>query len=101
VKILGAETKRVLKQAVADVLPSEILSRPKQGFRVPLPEWLAGPLAAWAEDRLFSRAPRELDIFHFGYIRGLWERHRARAADHSFDLWCLINLFSWYECWFA
>jgi len=100
-KIAGGDTKRVLKQAVADVLPAEVVHRPKQGFRVPLPAWLAGPLATWAEERLFSSKARELDFFDFGYIEQLWHRHRSRQADHSFDLWCLINLFSWYECWFA
>ena len=100
-KISGLETKKVLKAAVADVLPADVVQRPKQGFRVPLPEWLAGPLSAWAGERLLSSKARELDFFDFDYIEQLWQRHRARKADQSFDLWCLINLFSWYEHWFA
>ena len=100
-KISGGETKRILRQAVADIVPAEVVHRQKQGFRVPLPAWLAGPLAPWAKDRLFSTKARELDFLDFGYIEHLWDRHRTRRADQSFDLWCLINLFSWYECWFA
>jgi asparagine synthase (glutamine-hydrolysing) len=100
-KISGGETKKVLKEAVADVLPAAVVHRQKQGFRVPLPAWLAGPLSQWAEERLFSRKARELDFLDFGYIEHLWLRHRSRKADQSFDLWCLINLFSWYEYWFA
>jgi asparagine synthase (glutamine-hydrolysing) len=100
-KILGGETKRVLKLAVADLLPADVIRRRKQGFRVPLPEWLAGPLAGWAEERLFSKTARELDFFDFDYIRELWQRHKSGHADQSFDLWCLINVFSWYECWLA
>jgi asparagine synthase (glutamine-hydrolysing) len=100
-KIAGGETKRVLKEAVGGMLPAEIVHRPKQGFRVPLADWLAGPLSTWAEERLFSRKARELDVLDFGYIEHLWHRHRSGRADQSFDLWCLINLFSWYEHWFA
>jgi asparagine synthase (glutamine-hydrolysing) len=100
-KIDGAETKKILKQAVAGWLPPEVIHRRKQGFRVPLPEWLAGPLAGWAEDRLFSKTARQLDFFDFDYIRLLWQRHQSGAADQSFDLWCLINVFAWYECWLA
>ena len=100
-KVSGGDTKKVLKRAVADLLPDEVVRRPKQGFRVPLPAWLAGPLAAWTEDRLFSSKARELDFLDFTYIERLWRRHRECKADQSFDLWCLINLFSWYECWFA
>ena len=100
-KISGGETKKVLKEAVADLLPADVVHRPKQGFRVPLSAWLAGPLSKWTEERLFSQKARELDFFDFGYIEHLWHRHRTGEADQSFDLWCLINLFSWYEHWFA
>ena len=68
---------------------------------MPLPAWLAGPLSTWAEARLFSRKARELDFLDFGYIEQLWHRHRTGTADQSFDLWCLINLFGWYEHWFC
>lgn len=100
-KIHGNLTKAVLKRAVADLLPDEVVNRRKQGFRVPLPEWLAGPLAGWAEERLFSPAARQLDFFDFDYIRRLWQIHQSRKEDRSFELWGLINLFSWYECWLA
>ena len=62
---------------MADVLPAEVVHRPKQGFRVPLSAWLAGPLSKWAEERLFSRKARELDFLDFGYIEHLWRRHRT------------------------
>jgi asparagine synthase (glutamine-hydrolysing) len=100
-KIAHGQTKRILKKAVADLLPADIVHRPKQGFRVPLPEWLAGPLAPWAESRLFSKKAREIDGLDFTYIAKLWHEHRTRKADRSFDLWCLLNLFGWYEHWFA
>jgi len=99
-KIQGKTTKHVLKRAVAGIIPDEIINRPKQGFRVPLPEWLRGPLSGWAEERLFSSAARRLDFFDFDHIRHLWKAHISGLHDNSFDLWCLINLFSWYECWF-
>ena len=100
-KIAAGQTKKVLKQAVAGLIPDDVINRRKQGFRVPLPEWLAGPLSGWAEERLFSKAARELDFFDFDHIRSLWQRHIDGIEDQSFDLWCLINVFSWYECWFA
>jgi asparagine synthase (glutamine-hydrolysing) len=100
-KIANGVTKRVLKQAVSGFLPDNVVNRRKQGFRVPLPEWLQGPLAGWAEDRLFSRTARQLDFLDFDYIRSLWQQHTSGRADRSFDLWCLINVFGWYECWFA
>ena len=41
VKVAGGKTKHVLKEAVRPLLPAEVIDRPKQGFRVPLPAWLA------------------------------------------------------------
>jgi asparagine synthase (glutamine-hydrolysing) len=100
-KMDGTRTKAVLKDAAHDWLPHEVVERTKQGFRVPLPAWLRGELAPWAEDLLRRSKLRELGIFDFDHILELWRRHRDGVADHSFDLWCLINLSGWYEHWFA
>jgi asparagine synthase (glutamine-hydrolysing) len=98
-KIRGGATKRVLREAVRPFLPPEILQRGKQGFRVPLPDWLAGDLAAWATDVLGGSGLRKLDLFNWGEIDRMWVAHRTRRADHSFDLWCLLNLAAWYDHW--
>ncbi len=100
-KIDGTRTKAVLKDAAHDWLPDDVIERTKQGFRVPLPAWLRGELAPWAEDLLRRSPLHKLGIFNFDHIFELWRRHKDGVADHSFDLWCLINLSGWYEHWFA
>jgi asparagine synthase (glutamine-hydrolysing) len=100
-KMDGARTKAVLKDAAREWLPPEVVEREKQGFRVPLPAWLRGELAPWAEDLLRRSRLRELGFLDFDYVDELWRRHREGRADHSFDLWCLINLSGWYERWMA
>jgi len=101
IKMQGTRTKAVLKDAASEWLPREVVERTKQGFRVPLPAWLRGELAPWAEDRLRRSPLRALGLLDFGYVLELWRRHREGRADHSFDLWCLINLSGWYERWMA
>jgi len=100
-KMDGERTKAVLKDAARDWLPEDVIERQKQGFRVPLPAWLRGELAPWGEDVLRRSPLRKLGILDFDYIAELWRRHREGVADHSFDLWCLINLSGWYEHWFT
>jgi asparagine synthase (glutamine-hydrolysing) len=100
-KIAGSRTKHILKEAVAGILPADVIDRPKQGFRVPLPAWMAGEMLPWAEERLFDSPLRQLGLFNFDYIRWMWDRHRSGVWDHSSDLWCLINLSAWYEHWFC
>jgi asparagine synthase (glutamine-hydrolysing) len=100
-KMNGTRTKTVLKDAAHAWLPNDVVERKKQGFRVPLPAWLRGELSSWAEDLLRRSPLRKLGLFDFDYILDLWRRHRDGRGDHSFDLWCLINLSGWYEHWFA
>jgi asparagine synthase (glutamine-hydrolysing) len=98
-KIRTGRTKHVLKCAVDSLLPAGITQRSKQGFRVPLPAWLAGELAPWAESLLASSPLRKRGLFNEDEIERIWQRHKSGARDHSFDLWCLLNLTSWYERW--
>jgi len=98
-KIRNGKTKYVLKEALRSVLPEEVLTRKKQGFRVPLPAWLKGPLAGWAKNQIFDGPLASRGFFNESYINGLWQRHVAGVHDHSFDLWCLVNLGAWYSRW--
>lgn len=98
-KIAGGKTKLVLRNAVTPFLPQSILERKKQGFRVPLPAWLADDLAPWAEGLLADSALRKIDLFHWPEIDRMWKAHKSKLADHSFDLWCLLNLAAWYDHW--
>jgi asparagine synthase (glutamine-hydrolysing) len=98
-KIHGRSTKHVLRNAVTPFLPREVLERSKQGFRVPLPEWLAGDLADWAGGVLADSGLRKLDLFNWAQIERMWAAHKNRQADFSFDLWCLLNLSAWYDHW--
>jgi asparagine synthase (glutamine-hydrolysing) len=98
-KVRPGQTKYVLKEALRDVLPAEVLTRSKQGFRVPLPAWLKGPLASWARHQIFSSPLAQRGFFNPAYIEGIWQRHVSGVHDHSFDLWCLVNLGAWYARW--
>jgi asparagine synthase (glutamine-hydrolysing) len=98
-KIRGKTTKYVLKRAVRSLLPAAVVERPKQGFRVPLPEWLRGELSGWARHHLQDAAIHHRGLFRRDAIDRMWDRHRAGTHDHSFDLWCLIQLAAWYERW--
>jgi asparagine synthase (glutamine-hydrolysing) len=98
-KIRGSRGKYVLKQALRGTVPDEVLDRPKQGFRVPLPAWLRGPLASWAKREIFESPLARRGFFNRGFVDEMWSRHLSGAQDHSFDLWCLVNLGAWYEHW--
>jgi asparagine synthase (glutamine-hydrolysing) len=97
----GERTKAVLKDAAHEWLPKEVVERPKQGFRVPMPAWLKNELATWGEAVLRQSGLQKLGLLDFDFIYELFRRHRETDEDHSFDLWCLINLCGWYDQWFT
>lgn len=86
--------KRVLRTACADVLSSDVLSRPKKGFQVPLAEWFRGPLADfWKDHCLDPRSPIATYVRQ-DEIKALFEENQ-RGADHGNRLWMMLSLAVW------
>ncbi len=94
-KVRGWQTKAVLRAALRDLVPKEILTRRKMGFPVPLGRWFRGPF--WPVVEEFVLAPRALarNLFDPAAVRRLAGEHRAGLADHGDRLWLLINLEMW------
>jgi asparagine synthase (glutamine-hydrolysing) len=94
-RLRDGTTKYLLKRAMEDVLPAEIVNRRKQGFAVPLARWFRGELAGFARDVLLSETCRQRGFLNTRYLARLLElHHRGRDLDlHlwtslSFELWC-------------
>jgi asparagine synthase (glutamine-hydrolysing) len=86
--------KRVLREAVRDLLPESILTRRKKGFGVPVARWLRGELRGMLEDALFSAQARARPFFRESAVRGLFDEHLA-GRDRSNQLWALLMLELW------
>lgn len=98
VRLRNGQLKYLLKQAVADLLPAEILSRRKQGFGVPLKYWLRTDLADYAQAQLTSSKAVQRGIFQAKYIQQLLQQHaQARYLDHSRAIWALLCLETWFQ----
>jgi asparagine synthase (glutamine-hydrolysing) len=96
-KLRGWTTKYILKKALRDDLPGEILHRRKQGFGVPLSQWLRGPLRPILEDRLASERVARLGLFEPGAVRHLVQEHLDGRRDRRKILWALLMLDAWRE----
>ena len=96
-KTRGLSGKMVLKRAIEDLLPEEILYRRKMGFPTPWRGWLNGLQLDVIEALLLE--PRSLDrgLFRHKALRRLFAEHRARHADHSDKIWRLLNLELWHR----
>jgi asparagine synthase (glutamine-hydrolysing) len=92
-------TKYVLKRALAGRLPDAILERRKQGFGVPLAQWLRGPLRPVLEQTLHPERLRRVGLFAPEAVRRLVAGHLAGRSDHRKDLWQLLVFELWREAY--
>jgi asparagine synthase (glutamine-hydrolysing) len=96
-KLKGSETKYIFRKAVHGIVPDEILNRPKQGFGVPLNEWINLQLKDKIRETLSERKTVERGYFDAKYIKILLDEHAAKRRDHSHSLWILYMLELWHR----
>jgi asparagine synthase (glutamine-hydrolysing) len=88
--------KHFFKQSIEGVLPHDIIYRPKQGFRTPVQELVAGRLGDWARPVLLETGFTKLGLLRREALAGLLDAHRRRERDHSNKLWTAMVLNLWH-----
>jgi asparagine synthase (glutamine-hydrolysing) len=96
-KLKGLDTKHIFKRAVADLIPREILNRPKQGFGVPIQEWINQQLRSRIRETLTEKGTRERGYVNANYIDLLLDEHERGRRDHSTGLWALMMFELWHR----
>jgi asparagine synthase (glutamine-hydrolysing) len=96
-KVRGLSKKRLIRKAMAPLLPSEILDGPKRGFSIPVAGWLRNELAPLARDVLSPDAVRRQGVFAPAAVTGLLDAHAAGTRDHSRELWALLVFSLWFD----
>lgn len=94
VKLRGFTTKWLLKQAMRDRLPPGIAMRPKQGFSIPMKNWIRGELRDFTRDEIFA-SPLIGTWFRRPVLERYWHEHQVRRHNHSHLFWALLNLSLW------
>lgn len=96
-KVRGLKKRFLFKRAMADVLPQAILTKPKQGFGLPVAIWLKEDpaLQARVRDVLLDQRTRERGWINPEFINKLVEMHMAGGWDHSAAIWQLLVLELW------
>ena len=98
-KLRGWTTKYVLRQAMRDMLPPEILSRKKMGFPVPVGPWLRGAWRPLVDEFVLSERTAQRGIFAPAALQELAAAHGA-GANNGQRLWSLINFEIWQRIFF-
>ena len=96
-KLKDGETKYIFKQAVRGLVPPQILDRPKQGFGVPVQEWINVQLRERIRETLTEQRTRERGYVDPRYVQVLLDEHERERRDHSAQLWTLFMLELWHR----
>jgi len=101
-KLKGLTTKYILRKALKKYkfLPENIIYRGKQGYSLPVKNWLREELKDYMID-LFKRSPVIKENFNSSYLSALIKEHLEFKHNHNHILWALISLGLWYKKFFA
>lgn len=92
----GGKQKAVLRAAIADLVPAEVLSRPKRGFQVPLASWFREDLRSAFVERCLSSDAKFLEVCRKEEVER-YLHENDRGVDHGNRLWMLLSLATWLE----
>jgi SAM-dependent methyltransferase len=96
-KMSGMQTKHLFKRAIRDLIPAQVIDRPKQGFGVPLQEWINLQLRERIRDTLTDTRTRQRGYVAPRYVAVLLDEHERGRRDHSMALWSLLMLELWHR----
>jgi len=93
-KLRGRTTKWILREAMRDCLPSEILTRSKMGFPVPVGNWFRNEFRCVVNEYVTSERSLSRGIFDADFVREIVARHNA-GENNDERLWFLVNFEIW------
>jgi asparagine synthase (glutamine-hydrolysing) len=96
-KIRGNTSKWLLRQVLYRHVPRELIERPKQGFGVPLADWLRGPLRDWAEALISTQRLKREGFFDVAQVRSKWDQHLSGQRNWHYLLWDVLMFQAWLE----
>lgn len=87
--------KWVLRRVLDNYVDARLVDRPKQGFGVPVAEWLRGALREWAESLIGPNKLRQQEWFDPTEVNQMWRRHLNGSHDLSGPLWRVLIFQQW------
>jgi asparagine synthase (glutamine-hydrolysing) len=96
-RLAGSQSKYLLKKAMQGILPEMILHRGKEGFSIPIKQWLKNELRPLMEEYLSPVRLKRAGEFQPGYVQKLMQEHLRGSENHSHRLWALMMYQMWRE----
>lgn len=94
-KLHKGDRKYLLKRVAERMLPSEIITRKKQGFPIPIERWLRNEARPLMRDMLSQESLQRRGLFNPQYVEQLMQQHESGFADNTTELWGLVSFEIW------
>ena len=94
-KVRGLTLKHLLKRVARNLLPPEIVRRPKAGFTIPIARWLATDLRDIVADQLSPARVKGQGLFEPQAIVAMLDAHWSGGRDFSRSIWTLLMFDLW------
>ena len=98
-RVNNGVSKYILKRAMKQELPEEIVSRPKQGFGIPIRKWFRDDLFEFAADTLLGSTARDRGIFDIEAVGRILQRHEGGKTHSETTIWSLLFFENWCQAW--
>jgi asparagine synthase (glutamine-hydrolysing) len=98
-KVANGKTKVLLKKIAAKHVPHECVYRPKEGFSIPIKNWLKKRLRPLMEELLNYKSIEQGGLFQPSSIEKLKHEHLVGLNNHSHILWSLMVFQDWCKRW--
>lgn len=90
--------KRILRELLYRRIPREIFERKKQGFGVPIGQWMrSGVMKDYLTDMLNEKSVSLLPDYDGEQLIRIRDRHIAGTEDQTTLMWLCVNYIAWYR----
>jgi asparagine synthase (glutamine-hydrolysing) len=98
-KLCAGQSKYILKKSFESLLPDSIRRRGKQGFGIPVRQWIAGELSAFAREILLDGRVRSRGILNPSTLEIMFDQTRRGRSNYGAELWASMMLELWYRAY--
>ncbi|MBX2889186.1 MAG: asparagine synthase (glutamine-hydrolyzing) [Ferruginibacter sp.] len=98
-KLKNSITKKILKDIVHDLVPQELVNRPKMGFGVPIVDWLRKNPGVYLEEYFSPKALDAHGLFKQEGINKVLREWKAGNKSYYSLFWFLLMFQLWYKRW--
>ncbi|MBU0533653.1 MAG: asparagine synthase (glutamine-hydrolyzing) [Candidatus Omnitrophica bacterium] len=89
--------KYLLKKVLYKELPAKFFRRPKQGFGIPLDQWLRGGVKPYIDEYLNTGRIKKEELFNPEFVKELIKKHLSGKYNYQYPIWTLLQFQLWKE----